>query len=369
MPITNKVQFVNQERTTSSSTKSASYVWQGTMLEAAHLIPTHDYFMLSWANCNSPGANAGSTKWMFEATSTDIVGSEYQRHDTNDSGMCVTHLGQFTAPTPTENIGIYRKRIAGGDYETTDYGQFFVIDLSYVGDSGSLVSGVDFSTSMATSARTVDPNNNFHEHTVTHSGVNLVFATVKALANPDPVLIGLYINDVLVSSGSRYTKSAFDKKEVVFAGAYNISSGQTVKLKNVDSDTASTDYSYVAVFNLDTAPSAQATGQLTSWTDYSISGSWGAKTIDGNNQQSFVVGMGRQLETGVGAESGRPACISLKNNTSNKWMLFNNRPSGEWNPLYFPSVNYGHDTGQRETSIIIGVGEVGDGDEIEMVTI
>ena len=50
-------------------------------------------------------------------------------------------------------------------------------------------------------------------------------------------------------------------------------------------------------------------------------------------------------------------------------MLFNNRPSGEWNSLYFPSVNYGHDTGQRETSIIIGVGEVGDGDEIEMVTI
>ena len=77
--------------------------------------------------------------------------------------------------------------------------------------------------------------------------------------------------------------------------------------------------------------------------------------------------MGRQLEPG--SESGRPAAISLKNNTAGEWLLFKNRPSGEFNPLYFPAVNYSQDTGQRETAVIVGVGTIGDSDEIEMVTL
>ena len=371
MPITNKVKFVNQEKTTTSSTSATSptYAFQGTMLDAGNTIAGNEYFMLSWVNCTSPGTSAGGTKWSFEGGAGDIVGSNYQRHDTNSSGMYVAHIGQFTAPNPTQNIGIYRTKIAGSGPEETDYGQFFAIDLSYSGASGQLVSGVDFSSTTDTSNRTKSNGQSFHDHQVNHSGTNLICASIKTVANPDPVLIGLYVDGVLVSSGSRFTESEYDVKSTVFAGAYNIGSGDYVSLKNLDPDAAETDYSYIFVLNLDTAPTTQTNQQLSSWTDSGGSGTWGTKVIDGNQSQSVVVGMGRQLETGVGAESGRPAAISLKNNTEDEWLIFNERPSGNFNPLYFPAVNYSLDTGQRETAIVVGTGKIGDSDTIEMVTL
>ena len=368
MPITNKVKFANQEKTTQNTTSSSSYVLQGTVLDAGHMIPNNEYFIMSWVNCTSPGSDAGATEWRFENGGGALVGSENQFHNTNNSGMYVGHIGQFKAPNPTQNIGIYRKKLTGSTGpEETDYGQGFIIDLSYSGASGQITSGVDFSTLQVTTSRTVAKGGTLHEQTINHAGANLVFATVRAYDSSDTLVLGLYINDVLVSSGSRFTQSASDVKETLFAGAYNIASGQTVKIKNLDDDNAESDYSYSAVFNLDSAPYAQSTGQLLNWTEYAGSGSWGSKTIDGNQEPSFIVGMGRQLEPG--SESGRPAAISLKNNTAGEWLLFKNRPSGEFNPLYFPAVNYSQDKGQRETAVIVGVGTIGDSDEIEMVTL
>ena len=368
MTITNKVKFANQEKTTQNTTSSSSYVLQGTVLDAGHMIPNNEYFIMSWVNCTSPGSDAGATEWRFENGGGALVGSENQFHNTNNSGMYVGHIGQFKAPNPTQNIGIYRKKLTGSTGpEETDYGQGFIIDLSYSGASGQITSGVDFSTLQVTTSRTVAKGGTLHEQTINHAGANLVFATVRAYDSSDTLVLGLYINDVLVSSGSRFTQSASDVKETLFAGAYNIASGQTVKIKNLDDDNAESDYSYSAVFNLDSAPYAQSTGQLLNWTEYAGSGSWGSKTIDGNQEPSFIVGMGRQLEPG--SESGRPAAISLKNNTAGEWLLFKNRPSGEFNPLYFPAVNYSQDTGQRETAVIVGVGTIGDSDEIEMVTL
>ena len=349
MPITNKVKFANQEKTTQNTTSSSSYVLQGTVLDAGHMIPNNEYFIMSWVNCTSPGSDAGATEWRFENGGGALVGSENQFHNTNNSGMYVGHIGQFKAPNPTQNIGIYRKKLTGSTGpEETDYGQGFIIDLSYSGASGQITSGVDFSTLQVTTSRTVAKGGTLHEQTINHAGANLVFATVRAYDSSDTLVLGLYINDVLVSSGSRFTQSASDVKETLFAGAYNIASGQTVKIKNLDDDNAESDYSYSAVFNLDSAPYAQSTGQLLNWTEYAGSGSWGSKTIDGNQEPSFIVGMGRQLEPG--SESGRPAAISLKNNTAGEWLLFKNRPSGE-------------------TAVIVGVGTIGDSDEIEMVTL
>ena len=369
MPITNKIKFANQEKTIHNTTSSSSYILQGTMLDAGHMTPNNEYFVMSWVNCTSPGADAGATEWRFENGGGALLGSENQFHNTNNSGMYVGHIGQFKAPNPTQNIGIYRKKLTGGvGPEETDYGQCFIIDLSYSGASGQLTSGVDFSTLQVTTSRTVAKGGIMHDHAVnTAGGASLVFASVRAYDSVDTVVLGLYINDVLVSSGSRFTQSSSDVKEILFAGAYNIESGQTVKVKNLDDDNASTNYSYSAVFNLDTGPYAQSTGQMLSWSEYAGSGSWGTKTMDGNAEPSFVVGMGRQVEPG--SESGRPAAISLKNNTAEEWLIFKNRSSGEFSPLYFPAVNYSQDMGQRETAVVVGVGTIGNSDEIEMVTL
>ena len=72
------------------------------------------------------------------------------------------------------------------------------------------------------------------------------------------------------------------------------------------------------------------------------------KTIDGNSQESFVIAMGRQTETGV--QSGRMASISLLNNTSGDYLVFKQRPSGNYSPLYYPATTPGADAGQLETS-------------------
>ena len=106
---------------------------------------------------------------------------------------------------------------------------------------------------------------------------------------------------------------------------------------------------------------------MSSWTNHSSSGSWGTKTIDGNGDESFVIAMGRQ--TVAGAESGRMAAISLLNNTNGEFLTFKDRPSGNYDPLYFPATNPGVDNGQRETSVVVGMGTIGDADEIEVTTL
>ena len=369
MPVSKKLKFVNQEKTTESTTTNSSFVSQGTLLDADKLVAGHDYVMVGWINCTSPGTNDGATKFSFESTPPqDLPGALYQRHDTNSSGMYVGHIGQFTCPTPPTGVGVYRRRVAGSNDEHTGYGQCFAIDLSYSGASGGMVSGTDFSSSQNLSERTVATNGTLDTHTVNNdAGSNLVLAVTRVYDSLNTVLVGLYINDVLVSSGSRYISDAADVKSVLFAGAYNLSNGDTVKMKNLDADDATTDYTYTFTLNLDDAPQTSHTGQLTSWNEYPGSGSWGTATIDGNGDESFIVGMGRQTVTG--AESGRMAAISLKDNTSNQWLLFSERPSGDFNPIYFPATNPGATVGQLETSVIVGVGTIGDSDTIEMTTI
>jgi len=369
MPITNKLKFATQERTSQSSTSATTWSYAGTALSNSHLRANNEYFILNWVNCTSPGTNDGATKLAFEGGAGDLIGSVHQRHDTNSSGMYVGHLGQFTCPDPPESIGIYRKRLFGSNPEDTDYGQTFIIDLSFSGVSGAITSGTDFSSNIRTDSRTIGSTNNIATHTVNHAGTNLVAASVKITdANvATDALIGLYIDGSLVSSGSRYSQDASDMKQVILAGAYNISSGEDIELRNLDTNNVSTDYSYIFALNLDDAPAVKHTGQMLSWTDHNSSGTWGTQTIDGNQDRSFIMAMGRQLETG--AESGRQASISLRNNTTNQWMLFGQRPSGNFDPIYFPAVNYGADQGQLETSVIIGTGDIGDAAVIEMVSL
>jgi hypothetical protein len=367
MAVTNKIKFFNQEKTTESVTTSAVFTLQGTILDADKLTANNRYVMVSWINCKSPGTNDGGSKLSFEGGAGDITGSVQQRHDTNSVGMAVSHIGEFVAPDPPENIGIYRKRVAGSAEEETAYGQCFAIDLSFSGDSGSLQDGTNYSSSTSTSTRTEAPGGVFHSHTVNHGGSNLILASAKVFDNTDTALIGLYLDTVLIASGSRFTQDPADIKEVVFAVAQNITSGQKVEIKNIDADVVNTDYTYVFALNLDSSPAVSETGKMTSWADYGSSGSWGSKVMDGNAQPSFVVAMGRQ--TNAGLASGRPAGVSLRNNTAGEWMLFNSRPSGDFSPLYFPATNYGQDTGQKETSVIVGVGTISDTGEIELVTI
>ena len=366
MAITNKIKFINQEKTTESTTDSASFTLQGTILDASKMTANNRYLMVSWVNCKSPSTNDGATKLSFEDGAGDITGSVQQRHDTNSSGMAVSHIGEFVCPDPPENIGIYRRRLAGSELEETAYGQCFAIDLSYSGASGGLQNGVDYSSSTTTSTRTEAPGGAYHSHTVNHAGANLILASAKVYDNVNSALVGLYIDSTLIASGSRFTQDPNDQKEVVFAGAYNITAGQKIEIKNLDSDVVNTDYTYVFALKLDSAAISE-TGKLTSWTDYGSSGSWGSKVMDGNADPSFVVAMGRQMARG--AQSGRPASISLKNNTANEWLMFSSRPSGDFNPLYFPSTNYGQDTNQHETSVIVGVGTISDTGQIEMVTL
>lgn len=337
-------------------------------MDSSSLTANNDYLIINWANCTSPGTNDGATKLSFEGGGGDIQGSVQERHDTNSSGMYIGHIGQFTAPDPTQSIGIYRKRLFGSNPETTSYGQCFIIDLSYSGASGGLVSGTDFNSVTTFTENTFAAGATMLTLTTVSSGTHLVLATSRAYDSIDTVLLGLYIDDVLVASGSRFIQDAADMKQILFAGAYNIDTGGTVKIKNLEaSDAVTTDYGYIYSLNLDTGPETQSTQQFTTWTDYSSSGSWGTKTVDGNKAPSFIVAMGRQTNTG--SESGRAAAISLKNNTTDEWLAFSSRPSGDFNSLYFPSTYVGQDVGQFETAVIIGVGTVGDADSIEMVTI
>ena len=242
MPITNKLKFIYQEKTSQESTTSTSYVKQGTLLNSNKLVGGHEYVMVAWVNCTSPGGNAGGTKFAFERGGGDIVGSESQRHDTNASGQYICHIGQFIAPSPPQNIGIYRKLIVNDGYsETTDYGQCFAIDLSYSGLSGRLVSGIDYSSSVDTSTREYTPGQFFHIHDVKNtSGTNLILAVSKSYDVTAPTTLGLILNktggmgdNVQVASGSRYSTSAFDLKSLPFSIVQDMPSGTDIKIKNV----------------------------------------------------------------------------------------------------------------------------------------
>jgi|LULM01.1.fsa_nt_gb hypothetical protein len=369
MAITNKLKFIYQEKATEESTTSSDWVLQGTLLDADKMVAGNEYVMLAWVNCKSPGNNSGGTKFAFQGGGGDLVGSENQRHDTNSSGQYVCHIGQFTAPSPTQSIGVYRKRIYnGGNAETTHYGQCFAIDLSYSGVSGGLVSGIDYCSSVDTTLRSTTTNNIIHTHDVKNTGgTTLVLAASKSSDATAPTTLGLLVDTALVATGARYAADIHDVKSIPFSIVQNMSSGTDIAFKNLDSETVNTRYSYVFSLNLDDAPAINATGRLTNWTDHTSSGSWGTKTIDGNNQESFVIAMGRQTE--AGAESGRMASISLLNNTDGNYLLFKDRPAGNYNTLYYPITNVGVDNGQRETSVIVGVGTIGDSDEIEVTTL
>ena len=52
-----------------------------------------------------------------------------------------------------------------------------------------------------------------------------------------------------------------------------------------------------------------------------------------------------------------------------EYLIFKDRPSGDYSPLYYPATNPGANVGQQELSIIVGVGTIGEADEIEMTTL
>ena len=370
MPITNKLKFIYQEKITRETTTSTDWILQGRMLDGSNLTAGHEYLVVGWVNCSSPANNAGGTKLAFEGGAGDIEGSVHQRHDTNSSGQYIAHIGQFTAPTPTQSIGIYRKMIWNdGEVEGTDFGQCFAIDLSHVSTSGSLISGIDYCSNINTSTRTTSTNTTIHSDTVRHTGgTTMVLAAAKCFDTVAPTTLGLEIDGSVVASGGRYATNSNDMKTVPFAIVRNLASGTTIGIKNIDPQTVTTNYSYIFSLSLDDAPAISATGRLTNWTDHaSSSGSWGTQTIDGNNQDSFVIAMGRQTETGV--QSGRMASISLLNNTSSNYLLFKERPSGNYSPLYYPATNPGANVGQHELSVIIGAGIIGEADQIEITTL
>ena len=368
MAKTNRVTFQNQNKTGVTTSTSASWVSHGNAIDASLLEADHEYFTLSWYNCFSPGSNEGATKLAFSGFGGDLPGSVHQRHNTNNSGQYIGHMGTFTCPNPAEPIEIYRQRVAGASPERTEYGQFFCIDLTPEWPSlTGLVSGQDFYQSGIDSSRSISDGSDVQDSTVViRSGAALVAATVKIHdAIPGASLVGLYVEDVLKVSGSRYSPDTSDINQVFLVGAFDVKSGDSVKIKNIAGHTINTSYSYTFVLNLEAAGSAN-TGYLANWTDYSSSGTWGSGTLDGKGP-NFVFARGRQLDTG--AESGRPASISIKNNTKNEWMVLPHRPSGDFNPIYFPNTNYGVDAGQLETAVVVGTGIVGSGNSLEMFTI
>jgi len=371
MPITKNINFSYQEKTTQESTRSTSWTQQGRLIDHNYIKGGHEYVMIGWVNSTSPGGNHGGTKFAFEDGAGDIVGSVHQRHDTNSSGQYVAHIGHFIAPSPSQNIGIYRKMIYDdGESESTDYGQCFLIDLSYKGASGELTSGVDYSfSSNATTRSSITNGSTIHSHTIpeAQAGSNLILAISKVWDSHSSVLLDLAVDGTSIANGSRYVNSVHDMKSVPFAVTANSTSSSTVTLKNIDPQNLDTNYSFIFTLKLDDAPSSFATGQFSTWTNYGSSGSWGTQVINGYNDDSFIIAMGRQTVTG--SESGRMAAISLKNNTTDEFLLFKNRPEGDFDPLYFPATANGVDVGQYELAPIIGVGKIGLADEIEMVTL
>jgi len=309
MGITKKIKFVNQEKTSMNTTTSSTYVNQGTLMDASKLVAGNKYLMIMWVNCVSPGAQEGKTKFAWEGGAGDLVGSEYQRHDTNSSGMQICHIAEVTAPDPTENLGVYRQRTySDGHNEQTNFGQCFAIDLSYSGPDGGMTENVDWSSSVDSSTRTPTPNTYFQTHTVDNtSGTNLVVAIAKAedAVGTSDTLIGLYKNytaapagpaNVLIASGSKFTQDteSRDRKSIVFAAATDLNDGSQIKLRSLDSHNLTIRYSYIFTLNIDENPENQATGQLTTWNDFGgRSGSLGSVILNGASFGSFVIAMRR----------------------------------------------------------------------------
>ena len=70
-----------------------------------------------------------------------------------------------------------------------------------------------------------------------------------------------------------------------------------------------------------------------------------------------------------GADSGRMAAVTLRNRTKDEFMLFADRSEGRaYDPIYFPYTNVGQNTSQLETAIVVGTGNIGPFDNINLET-
>ena len=373
MEQTKSIKFLSQEkRYISSNVYTTDWSSAGTVLDASHLTAGNRYLLVSWFNCLSPGTQQGATKLSFDG-GDDLTGADYQRHDTNSNFMAVQHIGEFVAPDPPTDIIISRKVIfSNGGAEETERGQCFIIDLTEMADTDY------YSSSTDTSTRT--GGGNFHVHEIDNaSGTMLIFATARLndpTASEYNTLISLAKNytggmggDVELARGSKYTQDANDSKQIVFAAVADLNDGSKIKIKNLDGADTICNYSYVFTLNIGEAAQETATGQLATWTNAAsdTSGSWGTKVVDGNGDESFVVAMG--VQTNTNATSGRMASVSVKNNTrTGEWMLFPGRDADDFGSGYFPATNVNEDNGQLETAVVIGVGKIGEADEIEIVT-
>ena len=364
MSVTKNITFFLQEETGISSDNSVSWSLHRTALDAGYLTAGNQYFCYGWANCVSPGTNEGATKWAFIG-GDDLQGSTQERHDTNNSGMSIVHLGTFTAPDPVLPIGIYRKVLFdGGGTESTEAGQFFIIDITDASNDT-----LPISHAADTSNRTVGIGATIQAHAIDMTGGTcLLTATCRAYGGDGtPTLLGLYIGSDLVSSGSRFTQDSQDNNQILLGGAFSLNSGDVISLKNIDDGTTvTTTYSYISAINVAKGAAASQTGHLTNWVDYGGSGSWGSVNTAGG-EESFVFVMGRQKSPGIG--SGRPAGVSVKNNTQDSWMAFSSRPLGDFNSHYFPATEAGADMGQYSTAAVVGTSVFASGDEIQVYTV
>jgi|TARA_R110000824_G_scaffold10866_1_gene47541 hypothetical protein len=365
--ISKHIKWELTEQTTTHSTREGGWDLQREVMPANFFIGGHTYVVYAWANCFSPGTNDGGTKWAFVGGS-DLPGSSQERYDTNSSGLAICHLGTFVAPDPALPIGLYRRVIEdGGQYELTKAGQTFVIDITdasndtfpaySISDTTNRVLGIGGTLQSLSPVMTGGPQ-------------CLVLASAKVYGGDGtPTKLGLYHDGSLVSSGSRYAVDLQDNNQVLLGGVYNFTSGEAFSIRNIDDSTsATTNYTCITVLNLGLGAAAAETGELSAWTDLGGSGSWSPTTTVSNSGPSFVFAFGRQEELGVG--SGRPASISVKNNTQNVWYTFPSRPSGEFSPHYFPSTEVGSDVGQYSTAAVVGVtNTIASGDEIQVYTL
>ena len=73
MGITNKIKFINTEKTTREITSNTSWEEQGTLVNSSSLVAGNDYLLVAWVNCTSVGTNEGATKLNFEGGSDGII--------------------------------------------------------------------------------------------------------------------------------------------------------------------------------------------------------------------------------------------------------------------------------------------------------
>ena len=358
-----------EEHTTTHATRAGGWELQREVMPSNKIVAGRSYLIYAWANCFSPGTNDGGTKWAFIG-GNDLQGSNQERFDTNNSGLAICHLGGFTATTPSQPIGIYRRILEdGGHPETTKAGQTFILDIT---DTSNTT--LPFAEAKDTSNRTVGIGGTLQTLTPAMTGGSkcLLLTTCKVYGGDGtPTKLGLYRDSTLISSGSRYAVDSQDNNQVLMCGVYNFTSGESFSIRNIDETTSATStYTYMGIINLGVAAAEAETGTLTPWTDLGGSGEWDPVTTVNDSGPSFVFAFGRQQATGVG--NGRQASISVKNNTQNVWMNFPSRPSGEFSPHYFPATEVGSDKGQYATAAVVGVANpvpLSSGDEIQVYTL